>query len=194
MIRRLAGLAAFFAIPFVMITILVQSMFAEQAHIHQHYFPPVPPPPGLLEREKEFVSWADDYRVAIIKKSRQHKICFEFFKYVAGLAGLTAVSSLSLETPRWVSVVFGFVSTAALFLMAAGQHQRRYTLLHRQAVELQKLARDFALEVDAAVGSTQLRKQFKAYRDSVEEVKSRIGDQIFKINEKEPPRISVHRL
>lgn len=135
MIRRLAGLAAFFAIPFVMIAIFVQNMLAEQAHIHQHYFPPVPPPPGLLEREKEFVSWAADYRVAIIKKARRHKICFEVFKYVAGLAALATGLSLSLGAPSWVFVVFGFVSTVALFLMAAGQHQKRYTLLHRQAVK-----------------------------------------------------------
>jgi hypothetical protein len=151
-------------------------------------YPQVPPPDGLLEEEKEYLTWLDSYVRWLVKVARSHQRRFAGLTVASGLSALAISPVVAVRAPVWISACLGFIAAACQFMLVTWQDQKLYVLNHEQSVRLQRLRRDFSFDTESPRDSWNMRRRFTEFRKAVEKIKEDGGSQVFRIRGQEPPQ------
>jgi hypothetical protein len=87
--------------------------------------------------------------------------------------------------------ILAFVTAVTQFLQVVDQDQKLYILNHQQACEIEKIVREFASDTTAIGINLDMRQRFAEFRRTVEQIKEKYGDQIFRARGQEPPQFSL---
>ncbi|WP_330451316.1 MULTISPECIES: hypothetical protein [unclassified Streptomyces] len=167
--------------------ILFRKLLFEEARPAPGMYPRVPPPEGLLEREKEYLAWLDSYVAWLVRVARSHQRRFVVLTCASGLSALAISPAVAVRATIGIPAALGFISAACQFLLVLGQDQKLYLLLHEQSVKLQRSRRDLGFDTDSAQDSRTMRRRFTEFRQTVEKIKEDYGSQVFRIKGQEPP-------
>ncbi|MFB8087444.1 hypothetical protein [Streptomyces sp. NPDC055992] len=184
---RISGLLGHHVIVVGVAVALFRTLFLEEARPAPGMYPRVPPPEGLLEREKEYVAWLDSYVAWLVRVARSHQRRFVLLTCASGFSALAISPAVAVRAPIWVPAALGFITAACQFLLVLGQDQKLYLLIHEQSVKLQKMRRDFGFGTDSTQDGWAMRKRFTEFRQAVEKTKENYGSQVFRIKGQEPP-------
>jgi len=186
--NRISYLFRVAALPLAMLTVLLRLILAEQSSPDPRMFKEVPPPNGLLDQEKLYLDWVNEYVPWLVRCARNHLIRYRAVMYAAAIAGLAITPAIAVDAPTWVPAAFGFITAVGQFVLISGQDQKLYLLCHEQAVRIQRARRDFSFDIDEPGDAWRARRRYQEFRRAVETIKDDYGTQIFRIRGQEPPR------